>query len=82
MKTKQKTKIVIKSKEITSSSKYQAIEGEINGKSFIVTRWTSYDNNSGSYDNDYDLIKDESDELTEEEEDMVRDYIEDNVEWK
>ena len=75
-------KIVIKSKEITGSSKYQAIDGTINGKVFVVTRWTSYDNNSGSYDNDYDLIKDESDELTEEEEDMVRDYINDNVEWK
>lgn len=74
-----KNKIEISSKEITAETTYQEIEGKINNKYFLISRWRSVDNNCGETDKGYDFI--ESDKLTEEEKEEVENYCDDKVNY-
>lgn len=53
---------------------------EINGKKIIISKYNKYDGRFDSYDDNEEYSK-EYDQLTEEEQNEVRDFVNDDINW-
>lgn len=66
------SKIKITKKEVTSETTYWNIEGTINDKNFIATKWLSTDSNIGITDSGIEFI---DSDLTEKEKEELEQYL-------
>ena len=60
--------------EVTHSTKQFYVELEINNKLMEISISESYNENSGSYQVDYDYLSD-NEELSDEENDIIHDWV-------
>lgn len=81
--TEQKTnKIEIENTEITCSTEYQEVEGNFNDKHFVISRWISTDRNVGVTDEGLDFLDDTDSDITDEEKEEIKEYVQSEVKWE
>jgi len=77
--SKKQNKIEITNREIVAETISQEVSGTINGKEFNIVRTRGFQKDIGETDNDF-MFFDDTD-LTEEEQDEVKEYVESGVAW-
>ena len=69
-----KFKITNETPQRTAGTSWYEVELTINDKNVFVSMWFSYDRDLGETDRGYEILED-SDDLTEEEKEAVKEYI-------